>query len=42
MELNKFKYLESDAGVVEDFYREIWHEKRMNTIDTLKSIMVIE
>ena len=26
MELNKFKYPESDANVVEDFYREIWHE----------------
>ena len=29
MELNKFKYLESDAGVIEDFYREIWHENYM-------------
>jgi hypothetical protein len=39
MELNKFKYPESDANVVEDFYREIWHEN--DTIDTLKLILVI-
>ena len=26
MELNKFIYPESDKDVVDDFYREIWHE----------------
>ncbi len=26
MDLNKFIYPESDKNVVDDFYREIWHE----------------